>query len=146
MDCKKRNILYENVCLECNTDDDIRKAKVITKGVYIGESSRSLHERAKEHVSDRDNMKEDSHMLKHWLNDHQNLLEPPKFKFRIIRSFQDPLTRQLAEAVRIERHGDGILNSKSEFNRCRIPRLKIDLKELGIKEKAKEKEKKERKE
>ena len=78
-------------------------------------------------------------MLKHWLPDHQHLLEPPKFKFRIIRSFQDPLTRQLAEAVRIERHGDGILNSKSEFNRCRIPRLKIDQEEWGMKVKEGEK-------
>ena len=80
-------------------------------------------------------MKEDSHMLKHWVCDHPDLLEPPKFKFRIIRSFQDPLTRQLAEAVRIELSGEEILNSKSEFNRCRVPRLKINLEEWGIKKK-----------
>ena len=102
-----------------------------------------MHDRAKEHVADRVSMQEDSHMLKHWLCDHPDLLEPPKFKFRIIRSFQDPLTRQLAEAVRIERSGEGILNSKSEFNRCRIPRLKINLEEWGIWKKE-DKEKKER--
>ena len=64
--------------------------------------------------------------------DHPELLEPPKFKFRVIRTFQDPLTRQLAEAVRIERSGEGILNSRSEFNRCRVPRLKINLEEWGM--------------
>ena len=144
LDCRRRNILYENVCqLRHQEDGKEKKDRKDERGVYIGESSRSMHERAKEHVADRVSMQEDSHMLKHWLCDHPDLLEPPKFKFRIIRSFQDPLTRQLAEAVRIERSGEGILNSKSEFNRCRIPRLKINLEEWGIR-KEEEKEKKER--
>ena len=63
-----------------------------------------------------------------------------KFKFRIIKSFQDPLTRQLAEAVRIKMSGEGILNSKSEFNRCRIPRLKINLEEWGVRNEEKQRE------
>ena len=47
------------------------------------------------------------------------MLAPPKFKFRIVRSIQDPLIRQLSEAVRIELRGEEILNSK-----CRVPRLR----------------------
>ena len=54
------------------------------------------------------------------------LSAPPKFKFTLISSFKDALTRQIFEAVRIERGGVEILNSKSEFNRCRVPRLRID--------------------
>jgi hypothetical protein len=50
-----------------------------------------------------------------------------KFKFSLIASFQDPLSRQLAESVRIERGGDQILNSRSEYSRCRVPRLRIIL-------------------
>ena len=42
-------------------------------------------------------------------------MAPPKFMFRIVRSFQDPLTRQLIEAVRIE---EDILNFKAEYSRC----------------------------
>ena len=147
LDCRRRNILYENVCQVCNQKDgkDGNDDQKDGKGIYVGESSRSLHERAKEHVADRDNLKEDSHMVKHWVCDHPDLLEPPKFKFRIVRSFQDPLTRQLAEAVRIERSGENILNSKSEFNRCRIPRLKINLEEWGVWRKEKEKAEEERK-
>ena len=34
---------------------------------------------------------------------------------------------QLSEAVRIELRGEDILNSKTEFNGCKVPRLKIDL-------------------
>ena len=52
---------------------------------------------------------------------------PPKFKFKIISTFGDPLTRQIAESVRIERSGMEILNSRSEYSRCRIPRLRIDM-------------------
>ena len=37
------------------------------KGVYVGESSRSIYERAKEHVADREKQSEDSHQIKHWL-------------------------------------------------------------------------------
>ena len=65
--------------------------------------------------------------MKHWVLDHPELDAPPRFKFKIISSFSDPLTRQILEAVRIEQSGDLLLNSKSEFNRCRVPRLKIDM-------------------
>ena len=62
-DCKARNIVYESKCLVCNPasshgeDDDVRaepSGRVYTprEGIYIGESSRSLHEHAVEHVRD----------------------------------------------------------------------------------------------
>jgi hypothetical protein len=59
--------------------------------------------------------------------DHPELNATPKFRFKVVLSFRDALTRQLSEAVRIELRGENILNSKSEFNRCKVPRLKIDL-------------------
>ena len=64
--------------------------------------------------------------------DHPELSAPPRFKFNLISSFKDALTRQISEAVRIERGRVEILNSKSEFNRCRIPRLRIDLEGWNI--------------
>ena len=57
------------------------------KGIYVGESSRSLYERAKEHVADREGGKEDSHQLKHWLTSHQDQEEPPAFRFKIFSEF-----------------------------------------------------------
>ena len=86
-----------------------------------------MYERAKEHEADKMKKSEDSHQIKHWLTEHQDLLEPPKFRFKIIQTFQDPLSRQLAEAVRIDLRGDNILNSKSEYSRCKVPRLTVDL-------------------
>ena len=116
--CKVRNILYENKCTVCNVDvKDGKNTKpflMAGKGIYVGESSRSMYERGKEHQKDRADKSEDSHQVKHWLLEHPEMKEPPQFKFKIVSTFKDPLTRQLAESVRIERRGQSILNSKSE--------------------------------
>ena len=37
------------------------------------------------------------------------------------------MSRQLSEAVRIELRGSDILNSKAEYNKSRIPRLRVDM-------------------
>ena len=42
-------------------------------------------------MRDRDNREEDSHQVKHWLIDHKDMTSPPKFKFKLVGSFQDPL-------------------------------------------------------
>ena len=122
INCRKRNILYESECTLCEADKKAGKGKEEHslqdgRGVYVGESSRSIYERAKEHESDRNKNAEESHQIKHWLTSHEDLLAPPKFKFKIVTSFQDPLTRQLSEAVRIELRGEDILNSKAEYSR-----------------------------
>jgi hypothetical protein len=104
------------------------------KGIYVGES---IYEQAKEHVADRVKESEDSHQIKHWLTSHEELLAPRGFIFKIIKTFQDPLSRQLAESVWIDLRGENILNSKAEYLRCRVPRLRIDME--GWKEKVKEK-------
>ena len=74
---------------------------------------------------DREEGEDDSHQVKHWKLDHPEFEAPPVFKFKMLSSFQDPLTRQLAESVRIEREGSQILNSRSEYSRCRVPRLML---------------------
>ena len=45
-----------------------------------------------------------------------------------VKFFKTALSRQVAEAARILRRGGAgaILNSKNEFNRCQIPRLKVE--------------------
>ena len=143
VNCKQRNILYESYCTECNPDD-IKQGKKdeITflregKGVYVGESARSLYERSKEHIADRESKKEDSHQIKHWILSHPEMQEPPAFRFKIIKTFKDPMSRQLSEAVRIELRGSDILNSKGEYNRCRVPRLRVDMTEWQQKQQQK---------
>ena len=54
--------------------------------------------------------------------------EHPLFILRPVTFHKSALTRQVAEAVRIRRRGGegSILNSRSEFNRCHIPRLQLE--------------------
>ena len=61
------------------------------KGIYVGESARSIFERAIEHRADRVSGKEDSHVIKHWLSSHQELKSPPRFKIEVLGSFQDAM-------------------------------------------------------
>ena len=104
-DCHRRNILYENRCTACHvgSEKDDSKLSGTGRGIYVGESSRSMYKRAaKEHEADRAGEMEESHQIKHWVLDHPGLDAPTKFKFKVVSSFRDALTRQLSEAVRIE--------------------------------------------
>jgi hypothetical protein len=105
------------------------------EAVYVGETGRSIYERAGEHWNDRLTGKDDSHMIKHWKISHPDLPEPPAFKIRVVAGYPDALSRQIAESVRIDMRGDKVLNSKTEYSRCRIPRMTIDREEWKEKKK-----------
>ena len=69
--CRARNILYESVCRWCNPEDAGRKETPSQRdGIYYGESSRSLHERSKEHMRDASSFSKKSHIVKHWMLEH----------------------------------------------------------------------------
>ena len=113
--CRRRGILYETTCTECMVEGQ-------PTARYVGESARSAAERKKEHLDDAKSKSKDSHMWKHWVNHHGGVETP--FQFKILSFFSSPLERQVGEAVRILRTGaEQILNSKSENNRCKIPRI-----------------------
>ena len=69
----------------------------------MGESSRSSSERYNEHIEDNDKAAKDSHMFKHWQNQHGG--RRTSFKFKVLGFYKTALERQVAEAVRIERTG-----------------------------------------
>ena len=141
-DCFRRNILYESRCVVC-TEEQERKAEeeneragsskskakkgvdYMEKGVYVGESSRSLYERTREHLADANSDAPDSHMNKHWKDCHAEMQERPNFRFKIVKSFKDSLSRQVAESVRIDLRGE-VVNSKTVYSRNRLPRLEIE--------------------
>ena len=72
-------------------------------------------------------------MTKHVEQIHKG--EEPQFMMRVVKFHRSALSRQIAEAVRIRRRGGegAVLNSRSEFNRCFIPRLRL-VEEEEIKE------------
>ena len=115
--CFTRNIVYTSQCVPCKEAGQVK--------VYIGETSRSAHERGGEHKADYRKQKPDSHILKHQQAEHSGQSDA-NFKFRISASFQSALSRQITEAVMIRRLGEGsTLNSKGVYNRCSLPRLTV---------------------
>ena len=78
--------------------------------IYIGESSRSIYERGKEHWRGFRTKAEDSHIYKHQELHHKG--QEPNFHLRPIRFLRTAMTRQVYEAVLIQRWGeDVVLNS-----------------------------------
>ena len=70
-------------------------------------------------------------MYKHMINEHEGKLENASFEWKVVNKYVKPLSRQLAEAINIEHQSmKGSLNSKSEFYRHNIQRVKMNSKEF----------------
>ena len=129
-DCTRSSVVYESICMVCNPSaknkGELKEVKEGAPSLYVGESSRSIQERAVEHWGAARRGEKESHMCKHQALEHPG--EQPQFLFKIVSTHRTALNRQIREAVRIRRRGGAgmILNSKSEFNRCFIPRLVVE--------------------
>ena len=130
--CTTRNVLYESECAKCNppgtrkvADRDGLAEKRDVASLYVGESARSISERALEHWRDAESGKEESHMLEHQSVAHRGEQASPEFHFRVVKKCQSSLERQVREAVRIQMRGN-VLNKKGMYNRCKLTRLVVD--------------------
>ena len=148
--CTRSSLVYENTCLRCNQGaggkKELQDVRTDIPTVYIGETSHSLQERGAQHWGGWKRKVPQNHMVYHQNMEHGG--EPPKFILRPVSFFKSALTRQIAEAVRIRRRGGegSILNSKSEYNRCHIPRLQLEEQEQEEELKRREQEEKEEQE
>ena len=95
-------------------------------GYYIGETSRSFHERMSEHSHNAKRLSQGSHIIKHWMDHHPASREMPSFKYRIRKTFKDCLTRQTTEAVAIMLHQGDLLNGKNDYLTNCITRVKVE--------------------
>ena len=118
--CQVKNVVYQADCMLCVESCTDKP----DEGKYVGETSRTLKERVDEHRKSFNRMENKSFMLKHWAGSHPDVIEPPKFKFSVVRAHKDPLSRLVHEAVRIS--NVGTLNSKSEWGGYQIPRLSVE--------------------
>ena len=128
--CTLRNVVYESECGKCNKpgerkeqDKESLEDKRAVASIYVGETARSISERAQEHWRDGESMKEESHMTEHQQQSHVG--EQPDFNFRVVKKCQSSLERQVREAVRIMMRGN-VLNKKGTYNRCKLTRLVVD--------------------
>ena len=131
--------MYETWCLNCEKAEEEKiweeeeeeskareKIREIKKFMYVGETARSSYERGLEHQRDFDEMKLDSHILKHYVDKHENEnMKDLKFGMRVVKEARSAFERQISESVHIQnqKRKHYILNSKSEYNRCALPRL-----------------------
>ena len=129
--CRKRNITYKTYCLKC-AEDAGADTKTIKKNVndqikfYFGESFRDAFTRGNEHLTDYLGEEEDSHMFKHVSDEHPDSLPREiKFGMSVVKQHKSSFDRMVFESVLIYRGGHNILNSKSEFSRCQVPRLSV---------------------
>ena len=148
----------ENVVSGENTRNMKRKRNAKTSKVdnkkedfkvkYIGESGRSGYERGVEHSNDFSRLEYRSHLLKHYILKHQDIkLDELEYGMRIRSTFRTALERQVGEAIAIsreKRNGTELLNSKAEFNRCKIHRLDTRTDKEKLKEISAENEKENR--
>ena len=132
--CTRKSLVYENVCTLCNpgaaAKGELEGVDPIIPSIYVGETSRTVQERALEHWSaargSSNQKKEGSHMRTHMEQRHGG--KEPSFIMRVVEFHRSALSRQTGEAVRIMRRGraGSVLNSRGEFNRCYIPRLRVE--------------------
>ena len=81
--CSKRSLVYQTWCESCRVRDtdrvggeevaggnvvDVKKVPLYT---YIGATAKSMYERMQKHLSDMENYRTTSHLLKHLLQKHE---------------------------------------------------------------------------
>ena len=125
MTCLERD--EEDAEIKDNGDQKLaRKLKEeIKRYKYIGETNRSVYERGWEHQNDMATLNTSSHFLKHILDKHpdKNTSEI-KFGIKVLQYTRSSFERQILESVLIQEHRHHhLLNSRSEYNRCAVPRL-----------------------
>ena len=112
------------------------KIKEIRQYKYVGETARSGYERGLEHQKDWEDLKINSHMVKHYFDTHEGEnINDMRFGMQLIKTHRTAFNRQISESVMIqaEKQKHCILNSKSEYNRCALPRLTAKVGEENLK-------------
>ena len=152
-DCRKRNCVYQTYCITCmeRQDQDLERRhegkntnkkememekNKIKRYIYIGETNRSVFERGLEHQNDVVACKTSSHILRHLLDQHEEEekeWDNIRFGMKIIKNTRTAFERQILESVEIQKaRTQNILNNKSEYIRCALPRLTAKLGERDL--------------
>ena len=108
-DCTRPSVVYESICEQCNPGargkGELKSVASGAPSLNVGESSRSVQERAVEHWCDAKKGAAKSNMVKHQAIKHPG--EAPKFLFKVVSHHRSALNRQVREAVRIRRREGG---------------------------------------
>ena len=118
--CRKNNVNYEIECMLCPED---------RRPVYIGETSRNLYTRAKEHINgertEGSEKNESCFARKHMEQCHPG--RTSKYRAKVTKTNKDSMSRQIREGVLIRRSRKEMLNSKSEWFQPPIYRIRSEV-------------------
>ena len=103
--CHKSNVMYQWTCRICGEN-------------YVGETSRNFYTRSKEHLKKADEDKMDSFIAEHKIKCPQS-----SFKVQVLKSFKEPLSRQIYEWVYIRRQESASLNTKLDYYQASTYRM-----------------------
>lgn len=106
--CRRNNVNYEIECLLCPEE---------RRPVYIGETSRNIYTRAKEHMGSENRKgteeNESCFVRRHMEQHHQGM--ESSFRAKVTKTNKDSFSRQVREGVLIRRSNREMLNSRSEW-------------------------------
>ena len=128
--CQVKGVVYQGICLLCDKEHKLNPSSP-HKGLYVGETARTLGERASEHRAAARRHELDSFIFKHWALTHPELNSAPEILFKVVRKNDDALSRLCHEAVRIMNLAT--MNSKSEIKGYKIARLSVSKSDWQIK-------------
>ena len=121
--CFDKNIVYQVSCLDCEGGEQKKTA------MYVGQTSRSMYERGQEHLLGLRKKNENNPLFKHVTEEHNGDTKV-KFEMKTVKKHFSAFQRIVHESVLIERTSKAknfsILNSRGEWGRSHLPRLKID--------------------
>ena len=106
INCKTRDVVYGIKCLGCTENDQI-------EGTYIGETARSIGERASEHLVKYEQNEKNSVFYKHMLDRHDSIPQDINVDTLAMCS-SDAMLRQVTAAVFIN-EWNPTLNTKEEW-------------------------------
>ena len=118
--CRDEGVGYRGVCKKCKSQN--------LKSEYVGETGKNAYTRGKQHMQGLKGKNENNAFYKHWKNFHETPGEPKSsrlenYEFIVAKTFQDPLSRQINEMVRMTHFNGHLLNSKAEWNAPPIVRI-----------------------
>ena len=116
--CGKESVCYQISCDRC------RETGIAAD--YYGESSRTPYLRGQEHLKGQALRHEDNPLHKH--DSIHHLGNKGTYSMKVLRTHKQPLSRQVQEAVEIQSSKSQIImNSKSEYNGSKLPRITIEV-------------------
>ena len=113
--CWREGVVYALVCQECGEE----------VAVYYGETGRNAYSRGKEHLEKLTAKDAENSVL--WLHSvhHHQGRDDVNYTMEVVKSYNEPLDRQLMERVKISNFkGEVLMNRRTEMGGVRVERTR----------------------